>query len=125
MRKPLIVANLKMDKGVGGSRMYARQLRRAVAGPSGGDVVVCSSFGTLFAVAEELAGSPIAWGAQNVHWVRQGPFTGEVSPDHPENMPSFMGYPDIDGALVGGASLDPKSFVAIVRFELNCRTHPR
>jgi triosephosphate isomerase len=28
-----------------------------------------------------------------------------------------MAQPDIDGALVGGASLDPEAFARIVRFE--------
>lgn len=32
----------------------------------------------------------------------------------PENIAPFMAQPDIDGALVGGASLDPISFAAIV-----------
>ncbi|MGI9952181.1 triose-phosphate isomerase [Moorellaceae bacterium AZ2] len=32
----------------------------------------------------------------------------------PENIAEFMAQPDIDGALVGGASLDPISFAAIV-----------
>jgi len=35
----------------------------------------------------------------------------------PENIRGLMAQPDIDGALVGGASLDPKSFAAIVNFE--------
>jgi len=29
---------------------------------------------------------------------------------------SLMAQPDIDGALVGGASLDPKSFARIVNY---------
>jgi len=33
----------------------------------------------------------------------------------PENAKLLMSHPDIDGALVGGASLDPKSFAAIVK----------
>ena len=33
----------------------------------------------------------------------------------PHNAPGFFAQPDIDGALVGGASLDPQAFVAIVR----------
>ncbi|MFN2541955.1 MAG: triose-phosphate isomerase [Chthoniobacterales bacterium] len=32
----------------------------------------------------------------------------------PENAREFMSQPDIDGALVGGASLDPRSFAQIV-----------
>ncbi|MBE3568916.1 MAG: triose-phosphate isomerase [Bacillales bacterium] len=32
----------------------------------------------------------------------------------PENITDFMKQPDIDGALVGGASLDPKSFLQLL-----------
>ena len=35
----------------------------------------------------------------------------------PENVDELMTQPDIDGALVGGASLDPEAFSRIVRFE--------
>jgi triosephosphate isomerase len=34
----------------------------------------------------------------------------------PENAKTLMSEPDIDGALVGGASLDPRSFAAIVHY---------
>jgi len=34
----------------------------------------------------------------------------------PENASSLMAQEEIDGALVGGASLDPKSFAAIVKY---------
>ncbi len=34
----------------------------------------------------------------------------------PENVKSLMAQPDIDGALVGGASLKPDSFASIVNF---------
>jgi len=33
---------------------------------------------------------------------------------NPENIRDFLGSPEIDGALVGGASLDPGSFAALV-----------
>jgi len=33
----------------------------------------------------------------------------------PENARELMTQPDIDGALVGGASLDPRSFAQIVK----------
>ena len=35
----------------------------------------------------------------------------------PENIRGLMAQPDIDGALVGGASLDANSFAAIVHYE--------
>ena len=34
----------------------------------------------------------------------------------PENVVSYMACPDVDGALVGGASLDPESFLALLDF---------
>ena len=40
-------------------------------------------------------------------------YGGSVKPD---NSSSLMAQEEIDGALVGGASLDPKSFAAIVKY---------
>ncbi len=40
-------------------------------------------------------------------------YGGSVKPD---NMPSIMAEPDVDGALVGGASLDAADFVRICRY---------
>ena len=37
----------------------------------------------------------------------------------PGNVAGIMSQPDIDGALVGGASLNAESFDAIIRFERN------
>ncbi|HHK67519.1 MAG TPA: triose-phosphate isomerase, partial [Candidatus Acetothermia bacterium] len=39
-------------------------------------------------------------------------YGGSVNPD---NAGAIMGEPDIDGVLVGGASLDPAKFASIVR----------
>src|SRR5947208_7413024 len=39
-------------------------------------------------------------------------YAGSVKPD---NARQLMSQPDIDGALVGGASLDPRSFAQIVK----------
>jgi triosephosphate isomerase len=41
-------------------------------------------------------------------------YGGSVKPD---NVDELLAEADIDGALVGGASLDPKDFARIVRFE--------
>jgi triosephosphate isomerase len=40
-------------------------------------------------------------------------YGGSVKPD---NIRGLMAQPDIDGALVGGASLDPQSFASLVNF---------
>jgi triosephosphate isomerase len=41
-------------------------------------------------------------------------YGGSVTPD---NVSALMSMPDIDGALVGGASLKPESFAALVNFK--------
>jgi triosephosphate isomerase len=41
-------------------------------------------------------------------------YGGSVKPD---NVSALMSQEEIDGALVGGASLDPKSFAAIVKYQ--------
>lgn len=51
------------------------------------------------------------FGAQTASEVRVQ-YGGSVSP---ENIASLIGQPDIDGALVGGASLKAPSFAAIVK----------
>ncbi len=40
-------------------------------------------------------------------------YGGSVKPD---NIDDLMAQPDIDGVLVGGASLDPEGFARIVKF---------
>ena len=40
-------------------------------------------------------------------------YGGSVKPD---NIDELMALPDVDGALVGGASLDPSDFARIVSF---------
>ena len=41
-------------------------------------------------------------------------YGGSVKPD---NVKGLMAQPEIDGALVGGASLDPASFASIVNYQ--------
>ena len=43
-------------------------------------------------------------------------YGGSVKPDNAEEL---LGQPDVDGALVGGASLELESFIAICRAGAN------
>lgn len=67
--------------------------------------------------------------AQEVHAFIRNLIAELYSPDHaaevrilyggsvkPENISGLMGQPDVDGALVGGASLSADSFAAIVKY---------
>ncbi|HBE73697.1 MAG TPA: triose-phosphate isomerase, partial [candidate division Zixibacteria bacterium] len=59
-------------------------------------------------VRDLLAG---LWGTDAAETVRIQ-YGGSVKPD---NAAELMGQPDIDGALVGGASLEADSFAKIVK----------
>ncbi len=80
MRKPFFAGNWKMHKTIEEAVTLAQELRTALEGIVGCDVAVCPPFPTLAAVRETLAGSAIGLGAQNMHWEKQGAFTGAVSP---------------------------------------------
>ncbi len=79
MREPVIAGNWKMYKTTGQAVQFAEELKAADL-PGGCRVVICPPFTALHAVAGILKGSPVELGAQNMHHLEEGAFTGEVSP---------------------------------------------
>jgi triosephosphate isomerase len=79
MRRTLIAGNWKMFKTVRETVAYVAELRNALRGLAHADVVVAPPFTALHAAAEAVRGSEIGVSAQNLHWEREGAFTGEVS----------------------------------------------
>lgn len=79
MRKTLIAGNWKMNTDRAGAVALAKGVAAAAAEATGADLVVCPPTIYLSAVAEALAGSPVALGAQNVYFEDNGAFTGETS----------------------------------------------
>ncbi|GAC1435650.1 MAG: triose-phosphate isomerase [Chloroflexota bacterium] len=79
-RPKIVAGNWKMHTTVAEAVGLAGEVRDATAGLSGAQIVLCPPFVSLTAVAEVLADSPIALGAQNVHWVEKGAYTGEIAP---------------------------------------------
>jgi triosephosphate isomerase len=79
MRIPLIAGNWKMFKTVRESVAFVTDLRTRLATVGGAEIVVAPTFPALYAVAQALEGSAIGVAAQNLHWEREGAFTGEVS----------------------------------------------
>jgi len=76
----LIAGNWKMYKGPQESREFCALLRARLHGLTGVDVVVCPPFASLHDAMAILAITEIAVFAQNAHWEKEGPYTGEVSP---------------------------------------------
>jgi triosephosphate isomerase len=80
-RKPIIAGNWKMYKTAADGLALVTALKKELVGVSDADVevVVCPPFTALYAVGALLQGSSIKLGAQNVHWEKEGAFTGEVA----------------------------------------------
>jgi len=74
----LIAGNWKMFKGPAEAARFCGELRARPL-PEGVDVVVCPPYVSLGEAVQVLAGTEIGVFAQNVHWEREGAFTGEVS----------------------------------------------
>jgi triosephosphate isomerase len=79
MRTPLIAGNFKMFKTVAETVSYISDLRSLAKDVRGVDIVIAPPFTALAAAATAVDGSSIGVGAQNLHWERDGAFTGEVS----------------------------------------------
>ncbi len=79
MRKLLIAGNWKMHMLNHEAVGLARQLKVKLLGAHRVDVLVCPPFTALTAVAEILSDSDLHLGAQNLHDMRCGAYTGEVS----------------------------------------------
>ncbi|HVO82728.1 MAG TPA: triose-phosphate isomerase [Terriglobales bacterium] len=80
-RKKLIAANWKMFKTPGETRDFFRELLPLVSGHDRDEILVCPPFVDLAAAVEAANGSNVAIGAQDMHWEKQGAFTGETSAD--------------------------------------------
>jgi triosephosphate isomerase len=75
----LIAGNWKMHRTASETAEFCRELREELDGLEGVDIAVCPPFTGLAAAVQALADTEIAVAAQNVHWEREGPYTGEVS----------------------------------------------
>ena len=79
MRTPLIAGNWKMHKTVADTVKYVKELRLLVKDIAGVDIVIAPPFTALHAAAEASRNSNVAVAAQDLHWEREGAFTGEIS----------------------------------------------
>ena len=79
-RTPIIAGNWKMYKTAAEAVALVRALQAEVAGLNACEIVICPPFTALAAVQPVVAGSHLQVGAQNVHWEKEGAFTGEIAP---------------------------------------------
>jgi triosephosphate isomerase (TIM) len=79
MRKRIIAGNWKMNKTLDEAVLLAQALSDELKSEKNVDVVLCPPFTNLSAVYQIIKNTPIRLGAQNIHWVEKGAYTGEIS----------------------------------------------
>ncbi|MBX3012187.1 MAG: triose-phosphate isomerase [Caldilineaceae bacterium] len=79
MRRPMMAGNWKMNKTTSEAIALAHTIVETVRGVANVDCVICPPFVALSGVGVALQGSPVALGAQNIHWAASGAYTGEIS----------------------------------------------
>jgi triosephosphate isomerase (TIM) len=79
MRKKVIAANWKMYKTPDQACDFFRDFLPLVSGHDRDEIVVCPPFIDLPAAIEAAKGSNVSIGGQDVHWEKEGAFTGEIS----------------------------------------------
>jgi triosephosphate isomerase len=78
-RKKVIAANWKMYKTPEETQAFFDAFLPLVAGHDRDEIVVCLPYIDLHTAVAAANGSNVLVGAQNMHWEKEGAFTGEIS----------------------------------------------
>jgi triosephosphate isomerase len=79
MRRKLVAGNWKMHGTLAQNAVLLDAVRDGMASVSNVDCAVCVPFPYLAQAQQKLSGSAVKWGAQDVHQLDKGAYTGEVS----------------------------------------------
>ena len=80
MRTPILAGNWKMNKTAAEAEALVREMKDALLGVSGVEIVFCPPYLAIPTVAGIVRGTSLGVGAQDMYWKESGAFTGEVSP---------------------------------------------
>ncbi|OIQ80284.1 triosephosphate isomerase [mine drainage metagenome] len=79
-RRKLVVGNWKMHGSIASNKILLESIIAGLRDLHGADSVVCAPYPYLCQVQSLLAGTNVAWGAQNMCSTNDGAMTGAVSP---------------------------------------------
>jgi triosephosphate isomerase (TIM) len=79
MRKPVFAGNWKMFKTPTEAAGFLHDFAPLVASSNRSEIVICPPFIAVPIAVDAARGSNIAIGAQDVFWLKEGAYTGEVS----------------------------------------------
>ena len=80
MRKPMIAGNWKMYKTPRESLAFLDAFFPLVENHTRDEIIVLPTMSSLAFVVEATEGTNVRAGAQNMHWLNEGPYTGQTSP---------------------------------------------
>ncbi len=80
MRKPLIAANWKMYKTPNESLAFLHEFLPLVKDHTRDDIAIFPTMSSLSTVIGACKNSHVDAGAQTMHWLNEGPYTGQTSP---------------------------------------------
>ena len=78
--KPLIAANWKMNKDIKGAVSFISEFKVLIKNIKNVEIVICPPFTSLHEAQKLIKNTKIKLGAQNMHFEKEGAFTGEISP---------------------------------------------
>lgn len=78
-RTKFIAGNWKMNNTAQAAATLIEGLKAGTADMAGVDVVICPTFLSIPTAVVAAKGTPIKVGSQNIHWAKNGAFTGEIS----------------------------------------------
>lgn len=125
---PVVCVGETLDERRAGKleEVLLRQLDAALEGLGGASTSFLLAYEPVWAIGTGETATPED--ASDAHGLLRGRLTGSVGSERaaevpilyggsvkPDNAAELMSAPDVDGVLVGGASLDPGSFAAIAR----------
>ena len=79
MRKPVFAGNWKMYKSPAEAKDFLHTFAPMVAGSNRSEIVICPPLVGVPAAVDAARGTKIGIGAQNLFWLKEGAYTGEVS----------------------------------------------
>ncbi|QGU00355.1 Triosephosphate isomerase [Candidatus Syntrophocurvum alkaliphilum] len=76
----MLAGNWKMHKTIAEGKQFINEFLPLVTNETTKDIVLCPTFTSLHVLSNELKGTNVELGAQNVFWEEKGAYTGEISP---------------------------------------------
>ncbi len=80
MRKPLIAGNWKMYKTPKESLAFLDEFLPLMHDHAAHDITIFPTMSSLGYVIDRAKGTNVSVGAQTMHWLNEGPYTGQTSP---------------------------------------------